>query len=229
MGRMLSARFSTAERCPLIENSERDHQRRAGDYNAYRGFRYYGGHYGYDVFSHVADTHMPVTNFREPVGRLYSLYRYFRFGVKIPNDPASLDNLYPVEFAQRYDFLSFVSTEDPRIEVYTRNHHVRQLSGSAWSPGSLADLPRALRLLDRMPWFYVCAYPVSSQQWADAVFGENTQRILRENITQCNQALRVGFAERHRILEKNVLDAELYRAAQVRLLGWANAATRPSP
>ena len=222
MSHRLSARFSAAERCPLIENSERDHQRLAGDYRAFRGYRYYAGHYGYDIFSQVAEAHLPVTNFREPVGRLYSLYRYFRFMVTVPDDAASRDNFYPVVFAQRYDFASFVSTDDPRIEVHTRNHHARQLSGSAWSPGSRAYLPQALRLLEQMPWYYICAYPALSAQWAAAVFGADGGGIPRDNVTQGGQAMGARSAERRCILDKNALDLELYRAAERRLLGWAN-------
>ncbi len=229
VGRMLSARFPAAERCPLIENTERDHERRAGDYSAYRGFRYYGGHYGADIFSHVADGHLPITNFREPVERICSLYSYFRFVVKVPDDAVSQDDLYPVVFAQRHDFQSFVSTDDPRIEVHTRNHQVRQLCGSAWSPAGPASLPQALRMLDRMPWYYVCAYPALSQSWANAVLGENAGPISRENMTRGGQAFGARGAERRCILQKNALDAELYRAAERRLLGWATmrASTQP--
>jgi hypothetical protein len=229
IGRMLSARFAAAERCPLIENTERDHQRRAGDYSAYRGYRYFGGHYGFDIFSQVAEDHLPVTNFREPLERLYSLYRYFRFVVKVPDDAISQDDLYPVVFAQRYDFQSFVATDDPRIEVHTRNHQVRQLSGSAWSPGSPANLPQAMRLLDRMPWYYLCAYPAVSQLWAQAVFGENAGPIARDNITKGGRAPGTRVVERRAIAEKNALDAELYRAAERRLLGWARACAASQP
>ena len=229
IGSMLSARFAPLERSPLIENTERDHQRRAGDYTCFRGYRYYAGHYGYDIFIQVAEGHLPITNFREPIARLYSLYRYFRFVVNIPAGALSQDDFYPVLFAQRYDFQSFVSTDDPRIEVHTRDHQVRQLCGSAWSPDGPADLPQALRLLDQMPWFYVCAYPTLSQQWADAVFGEGFGPISRENITQGSHGRGPGMVQRQHILEKNALDAALYREAERRLLGWASARAREGP
>src|SRR5476651_1519214 len=165
INRILEAMFAPDERCPLIESSERDHRRLREDYTAFCGHRYYGGHYGYDIFRAVTDRHGAVTNFRDPCSRILSLYNYFRLEVILPDDPVELDNYYAVAFAQESDFHSFVATNDPRIEVYTRDHHVRQLTSSAWTPDCSGDLHHAFGILETMPWYYVCEHPEESVCW----------------------------------------------------------------
>ena len=223
INRVLGSLFPSASHCPLIENTERDHQRLAGNYRGFRGYRYYAGHYGHDVFQAVADRHDPVSNFRDPAARLLSLYNYYRVRVALPEDPAQRDALHPVAFAQRVDFHRFVSSDDPRIEIHTRNHHVRQLTGSAWDPGSEGDLAHAVSLLDRMPWFFVCEHPQPSQRWAMEVFGDRFGSIPRENVTGDRSG---GFiavttmteATRRVIQDRNALDAALHAHAVRRLL-----------
>ncbi len=223
INRVLGSLFPQAAHCPLIENTERDHQRRAGDYGGFRGYRYYAGHYGHDVFRAVADRHDPISNFRDPAARLLSLYNFYRIRVPVPEDAGQLDDLHPVLFAKRVDFHRFVCSDDPRIEIHTRNHHVRQLSGSAWEPGSRGDLAQATAMLDRMPWFFVCEHPERSQLWATAVFGDRLAPIPRDNVTggQCGGFVAVTTmtaATRRVIQGKNALDAALHARAVRRLL-----------
>lgn len=228
VNRVLGSMFPPAEHCPLIENTERDHQRRAGDYHPFRGYRFYAGHYGHDIFRTVADRHDPVSNFREPAARLLSLYNFYRIQPTLPDDDEGRDDLYPVAFAKRVDFHRFVSTDDPRIEIHTRNHHVRQLTGSAWEPGSRGNLARATAMLERMPWFFVCEHPQRSQRWGQRVFGDRFLPIPRENVTRANAACGNGRdavaadamapATRQVIRDKNALDAALHARAVRRLL-----------
>jgi hypothetical protein len=216
VGRVLGSLFPAEARCPLIENTEREHQQHAGKYADYISYAYYGGHYGYDIFSTVADGHRPVTNFRDPASRLISLYNFYR-QVPLPQNEAELDNLYPVAFAQRSSFRQFVETEDPRVEIHTRNHHVRQLSSSAWDPGSRGDLGQARALLAQMPWFYICAYPEQSQHWGEHVFGAAFGKISRENVTHHQTEVRIDSDTSRIIQDKNRLDQTLYVEAVRRL------------
>ena len=87
--RVLGSLFPPAAHCPLIENTERDHERRAGNYRGFRGHRYYAGHYGHDIFRVVEDRHDPVSNFRDPAARLLSLYNFYRIRVPLPRMPHS--------------------------------------------------------------------------------------------------------------------------------------------
>ena len=142
---VVEACFAPSARAPLIENTQREHEQRAGDYADVKGYAFYGGHYGRDIFESVQTGHAAISNFRQPWARLLSLYNYYRLAVTLPDDAADLDNLYPVAVAQRADFHHFVSTDDPRIEIHTRNHHVRQLSASAWDVNSVGDLGAGCR------------------------------------------------------------------------------------
>jgi hypothetical protein len=211
--------FAPDERCPLIENNECDHERRGGNYASVCGYRYYGGHYGYDIFRVAAAGHDIVTNFRDPSARLLSLYNYYRLDVVLPDDPLQLENYYPVAFAQEVDFDRFVSTDDPRIEIHTRNHHVRQLTNSGWSLDSAGDLTQAVALLERMAWFYVCEDPELSMRWGREVFGQHfPQRLISENVTSRSKGAHLAVttidrATRRTIHEKNLLDEALYAHA----------------
>jgi len=216
VGHALEAMFAPELRCPLIENTERDHERHAGNYLPFRGYRYYGGHYGRDIFRAVDAGHAAVTNFRDPVARLRSLYTYYRCVVKLPQDANLLDDLYPVAFAQSHDFDKFIATADPRIEIHTRNYHVRQLTGSAWSPGSIGDLDQALAFVDLMPWYYVCELPGLSQIWGQHVFGDGFAPIARVNVT--GVATGHPAATTRRLIEdKNALDRALHAFATRKL------------
>ena len=143
--RVLGSLFPSASHCPPIENTERDHERRAGSYREFRGYRHYAGHYGHDIFQTVADRHDPISNFRDPAARLLSLYNFYRIQIPLPEDPVQRDDLYPVAFAKQVDFHRFVASDDPRIEIHTRNHHVRQLTSSVWDPNSRGTWRRRLR------------------------------------------------------------------------------------
>ncbi len=228
VNRVLGSMFPPDQHCPLIENTERDHERRAGNYRGFRGYRYYAGHYGHDIFQAVADRHDPVSNFREPAARLLSLYNFYRIQPPVPDDAERRDDLYPVAFAKQVDFHRFVSTNDPRIEIHTRNHHVRQLTGSAWQPGSPGHLAQATAMLQRMPWFFVCEHPQRSQRWGERVFGARFAPIGRENVTRDNpangggadlvDAAAIAPATLRVIRDKNALDAALHARAARRLL-----------
>jgi hypothetical protein len=215
VNRALAAMFPVDARCPLIENTEREHEQRAGEYAAFRGYGYYGGHYGRDIFAQVAENHDATTNFRHPAARLHSLYDYYRLAVTVPPDAASRDALYPVIMAQTHDFRDFVAMDDPRVEIHTRNHHVRQLSMSAWDPASQGDLAAATELLDSMVWFYVCEQPEASQRWADAVFGGQCGPIGWENMTAGPQrsAGAIDTGTMRVIADRNALDFALYEHA----------------
>jgi len=137
----------------------------------------------------------------------------------VPHDPAQHDDFYPVCFAKSVDFDTFVSTSDPRIEVHTRNHHVRQLTNSGWAVGSEGDLDHATALLDGMPWYYVCEYPKPSVSWAQMVFGTNAGGIHRLNVTSAERAVTTITPKTLRtIRNKNALDIALHAYAVRRLL-----------
>jgi hypothetical protein len=221
--RALGSCFHPQDRAPLIENSQRDHERNAGDYGRYAGYLYYAGHYGYDIYCQIAAAHAPVTNFRHPATRLVSLYRFFRGIAVPPQGAAERDDLYPVLFAQQVGLHDLICAEDPRIELYTRDHHVRQLTASAWSEGGSRDIAQACDLVDRMPWFYVCEHPGLSQAWADSVLPSLLLRAMPPIPAENRTVLpgREPPLERRTyraICDRNELDFCLYAHATRRLL-----------
>ena len=221
--------FSPEDRCPLIENTQSDHERLRGDYSLFRGYRYYSGHYGYDVFCDVGQPLVPVTNFRRSVGRIVSLYNFFRLHVVLPDDERSRAELHHVVLAQSVGLLDFVSSQDPRVEVYTRNHHARQLTRTAWDPDCDGDLGHAKALIDTMPWFYVCEEPQASRNWARDVFEDVSLSIPRLNQTvQERHGQRAVTDVDHQVAsiieKKNWLDDRLHAHAEGRLMGSLNQA-----
>ena len=220
---ILEARFPSEDRCPIIENNMVDHEERRGDYARFRGYCLYAGHYGLDIFSAVQSGHLRISNFRHPVTRLLSLYNYFRFGVNLSEEELRTDRYYAVRFAKAVDFKAFVSTDDPRVEVYVRNAHFRQLTNSCWSLTITKQLGEALRLVDQMPWYYVCEYPEISVLWFRRVFDTKLDLMPRINMTgdHGGKATTLGnldFTACPVIYRKNELDLSLYGHAVDRLL-----------
>jgi len=151
-----------------------------GNYHFASGYRFYAGHLGGNVYQAVSEGHRAVTNFRHPVARVRSLYRYFR-SVPIPETELGDARFFAVRFARSRSFEEFVLTDDPRVRVYTENQHARQLTRSPWRLDRNVDLAAAISLVDRMPCFYVCEEPERSLAWFGKVFGLTA--IPRENVT----------------------------------------------
>ncbi|WP_152569450.1 MULTISPECIES: hypothetical protein [Sphingomonas] len=210
----LQGLFEPAERCPVIENDTIDHIRNGGNYHFARGYRCYAGHVGVDVFRTVADGHAAVTNFRHPVARIGSLYRYFR-AVPIAAPELEHPRYHAVRFARERSFEEFVTTDDPRVRVYTENQHARQLTGSPWRLDPAIDMAAAVGLIDTMPCFYVCEEPARSLAWFGERFGIAT--IPRDNVTpgEAGQAPLPDLSEA--ILAMNRCDLALHDYAVARL------------
>ncbi len=207
--------FPAESRCPLIENSQRDHEARAGDYREFAGYDFYAGHYGADIYRAIAPDHLPITCFREPLARLISLYTYFAHRVPVPDDSAARDNLYPVIAAQNLSFEDFVLSRDPRIEIHTRNHHARQLSASGWDPSCAGDLHQAASLVARMKWFFVAEHGEFCAGWAGRVFGLPAAAFPRANITGHGpiDPATLSLGTRRGVRERNELDFALHEIA----------------
>lgn len=210
----LHRRFAPEECAPVIENDTVDHIRNAGNYQFARGFRFYAGHFGADIFRAVDDGHQVVTNFRHPVSRVGSLYRFFR-SVPIPEKDLLHPRFFAVRFARARTFEEFVLTDDPRVRVYTENHHARQLTQSPWQLQAEIDLPAAVALIDRMPCFYVCEEPERSLAWFGEQFG--LADIPRENVTPPQESSGDTAGMSDAILAINPFDLALYDYALARL------------
>jgi hypothetical protein len=215
--------FPPAKKCPIIENDKVGHERLKGDYASFRGYDYYAGHYGQDIFQIVNDGHGCVTNFRDPVDRVVSLYNYFKFNVNLSREELGSERFRAVALAKSASLEEFVSSDDPNVEVYLRNAHFRQLANSCWTLETTEEFDDVCRFVDEMRWYYVCEYPRLSVGWLRRAFSLGFDQIPRLNVTRTKSEQPTNLAPldsrtRKLILAKNNLDSALYRYAVRRLV-----------
>jgi hypothetical protein len=216
--RVFESHFRSDKQCPIIENDKVGHERLRGEYRPFRGYDYYAGHYGHDIFHAVNDGHRCVTNFRHPIARVVSLYNFFRFKVKLSKEELRMERYRAVALAKSVSFEEFVSSCDPDIDVYIRDAHFRQLSHSCWALETTKEFDEVCRFVDAMPWYYVCEYPQMSIAWLRRAFAWNLGHLPRENVTQAQRDQAANLATlddriRKVIVAKNDLDLALYHYA----------------
>lgn len=211
----LERMFSPERRCPTIENDAAEHAARAGRYEAFAGYDFYAGHYGHDIYRAVGGGAPAATNFRWPVDRIISLYRYFRHVVEISDDQARDPRYRAVSLAKSLSLNDFVTCDDPAVVLHTYDHHYRQLTGSGWSPLYEQDLAAAQTLIDGMVWFYVCEHPYESLSWAEVAFDGRLAQIPKLNVTRSTDAAETLLSSKaHRqLLVQNQKDIALHQYA----------------
>lgn len=216
----LSRLFPEERRCPRIENDATEHAERAGRYEAFRGYDLYAGHFGHDIYRAVGQGMPIASNFRWPVDRVVSLYRYFRHVVEITDAQARDPRWRSVTLAKRLTLDDFVTCDDPAVVLHTYDHHFRQLTGSGWSPIYERDLPEAQDLIDRMIWFYVCEHPYESLAWAETAFEGRLAGVRRLNVTRAEDSAEAVLSSKayRQLLAQNQKDIALYQHALGRLL-----------
>jgi hypothetical protein len=215
----LSGLFPAERRCPRIENDAVEHATHRGRYGAYRGYDYYGGHYGRDIYETVGRGMACVTNFRWPVARVMSLYRYFRHVVEITEAEAADPRFRSVVLAKTLTMDDYVTCDDPAVRIHTCDHHFRQLTGSGWSGTVEGELGQAMDLIDHMPWFFVAEHAYESMIWAESAFDGRLAAIDHLNETRAPEAARqLGRRAYQQLDGQNQFDLVLYRYAVDRLL-----------
>ncbi|MDB5456446.1 MAG: hypothetical protein JWP92_2031 [Caulobacter sp.] len=208
--------FDYQHQCPRIEDDAFEHAIHRGRYGAYRGYRFYGGHYGRDIYRAIGAGAPCVTNFRQPVERILSLYRYFRHSVDLDAAQLATPRYAAVRLAKTLSLDDFATCDEPAITLHTADHHFRQLTGSGWSPTVEGSLTDAIALIDTMPWFFVCETPQASMLWARRVFGGAIDTVPRLNETGATaQAAAADLGSRARTVleERNQRDQTLYQHA----------------
>jgi hypothetical protein len=81
--------------------------------------------------AHFADCAW-VTVVRDPIDRMLSQYHHFRGEAAhftSSDGEAQTDHDFRVRFCTQNDLLTFATSEDPRLTVYTRNYMTRKLAG----------------------------------------------------------------------------------------------------
>ncbi|MDC7685196.1 sulfotransferase family 2 domain-containing protein [Asticcacaulis sp. BYS171W] len=216
--RSLMRSISDLLRAPVFENNMVDHRRNAADYSAFKGYDVYEGHYGREIYDQVADNHLTLTNFRDPITRIVSLYNFFRFSVQLSDEELASEVYFAVNFAKTQSFEAFVRSEDEKINVYIQDHHARQLSHSGWGLSQPADLLKACETLRTMTWFHILEESELSLRWGEQVFGLPVPELPHENrsISTTEPLIResdMSPSTRHIILDKNKNDLRLFEHA----------------
>jgi hypothetical protein len=216
LGRLFEARRC----CPRIENDATEHAAHAGRYAAFQGYDFYAGHYGFDVYDAVGAGMPAATNFRWPVDRVISVYRYFRYVVELTDAQARDPRFAAVRLAKALSLDDFVTCVDPAVVLHTYDHHFRQLTGSGWSPLYEGEIRAARTLVDQMAWFYVCEHPYESLAWAETAFEGRVPSVQRLNVTHAEDAADAVLSAKayRQLVSQNQNDIALYQYALGRLL-----------
>lgn len=198
---------------PVFSHGPNDHRKSAATFGQHRGYAFYAGHYGHDAYARLSDGHLLVTNFRDPVERIVSIYRYWRNNIS----PANLVKADPrdaaiVMLAHQLSFHEFIRHDDPDLQLYIRNFHFRQLLGSPWEVRTIRpwDRWKVKRRISHMPWFYVAEMPNISTLLLQAAIPELADtKIPIENSSQ-GERIRVSKDDIEHLVRVNRLDYEIY-------------------
>ncbi|MGX8011186.1 hypothetical protein ACVDG8_020595 [Mesorhizobium sp. ORM8.1] len=160
---------------PLIENTPRQYRDIARNYSRFKGYKFYAGHYGYCLFEAVGDGHALVTNFRNPVSRILSLYDFWRNNVSEDHVGSMPEvDAAPVKEAKAKSFSDFIRSDNPSLRLYIDNTHYRQILDT-WCVDrtpSLLGLVKVLKRIIGMKWFFVTEFPGLSQVALKQAFPE---------------------------------------------------------
>lgn len=216
---------------PVFHNAPNDHRPNDPAIERYRGFLFYAGHYGHEAFRRLQDGHQLVTNFRDPVARIVSLYRYWRNNVG-PEALAGLDakDAAVVMLSKQLEFGDFIRSENPDLRLYIDNFHFRQILHSGWQLAAIGPSTRieVKRRIAQMPWFYIAEMPYKSRVLLKQAFPEFALGdIPRDNRSE-GEDIAVEDADIRHLTRLNALDYEVYHHAvgiqQRRMLATAAAA-----
>jgi hypothetical protein len=206
--------FESSYIAPIIENDVLGHERNRGNYHSFRGFDVYFGHYGVDIYNAVFDGHLSISNFRHPVTRIYSLYRFFR-DLDVSDNDIQMRHYSAVRLAKQASFAEFVLSDDAVVTIYTANQQARQLTGSPWTPQKNIDVNGAKKRIDSLAWFYLCEKPVQSVEWLRDVF--DIQSIPTLNVSPRARIPEEAEECAAAILDRNQADLALYEHAVERM------------
>lgn len=201
---------------PVFSNAPNEYIANKKLVRSHSGYDLYAGHYGYDVYRKLADGHSLVTNFRDPVKRVYSLYRYWRHSVPLD----SLSNLNHndrevIRLAHILSFSEFIRADSYDLRLYISNFHFRQIYRSGWDRSSAGLLPRWVvkRRIAKMPWFYVAEMPEVSALLLRHCFPQLNETVIPWVNRSGGESEIMGRLDAQYLVSLNILDYEIYSFA----------------
>lgn len=201
---------------PAFDNAPGDHRTNGSQIEQHRGHDLYLGHYGYDAYLNLRDRHLLSTNFRDPVGRVYSIYRYWRNNIS-RESLAGLagPDARVVELAHDLTFSEFIRSGNDDLMLYISNFHFRQLWRSGWEPAEVDLHTRSIvkRRIRQMFWFYISEQQVASTLLLQTLFPEAGHIVIPRENESHGVAESVLPQDAAYLTELNELDYEIYHYA----------------
>lgn len=187
IGNILRGLYKAEDVAPSFSCAPNDHRKNRELLSNFTGYKIYIGHYGYEYYEKLGCGFELITNFRHPVARIYSLYRYWRQNVRLEHlaeiDPA---DKRVVAFAHELSFSDFIRHPDADLRLYLENAHFRQLHRCNWTPKAVTvdSMATVKRRIDEMPWFFIAEEGETSARLFQRFLPEiDVQDIPRDNIS----------------------------------------------
>lgn len=201
---------------PVFSNAPNDHKTNATRISSYEGFDFYAGHYGYDVYRELSAGHLLFTNFRDPVQRIYSMYRYWRHNVSMEAlSGAHPQDIEVVRLAQRLSFSQFIRAGNDDLKLYINNFHFRQIHRSGWELSEISSAAKCAvrRRIRKMPWFYIAEMTEASAFLLRFRFPEVGEMTIPRDNPSGGEVEPIQMEDAEHLIRMNLLDYEIYTYA----------------
>lgn len=228
--RFFARHFAPEAVAPEFGIGPNDYHDNVGSIGKLHGYRFYAGHYGYEMFKRYGDEHLLTTNFRDPVERIVSLYRYWRniersqFIHLNPGDAAI------ALLAHEHDFSGFIRSDHLGLGLYLNNFHSRQLHRSPWEIYELRPwhMLQVKRRILHMRWFYVTELPKVSELLLDYAIPELSPVEFPIDNKTGGEKLALSKSDAEHLTRLNSFDYEIFRyALQLQLTRLRRRVTGP--
>ena len=213
---MFRSFFTDDAVAPVFSNAPNDYRATKDSIRRYRGYSFYAGHYGHNAFKCLGDGHHLVTNFRDPVERIVSLYRYWRNNVSA----SQLESTDPrdaaiVLLSHKLQFSDFIRLPNEDLRLYISNFHFRQLLFSPWETPTIQiwHASKVKRRISRMPWFYIAEMPSASVALLRREFPELSSGDLPKDNISIGEPVQLRLEDAQYLVRLNRLDYLIYQHA----------------
>lgn len=208
--------YKDDEIAPVFFNAPMDYLTQKETVANYRGSQLYWGHYGYDTFETLSDGHLLITNFRDPITRIISLYNFWRNNVRLE----TITDLHPIDIncvkqAHDLSFSEFIRTSDVYTKLYFNNTHFRQLYNSPWldDAGPWHAHLLVKERIRRLHWFYVAELPEMSMRFFQKMFPEAAIDSWPRANKSVATVAQISSEDREHLIDLNRLDYMIYSYA----------------
>ena len=202
--------------CPPFLNSPNANDLIDEKIDYYLKFDIFSGHWGYNIFEKLGKNDVVITNFRSPVDRIYSLYRYWKYNICL-NDIHHLDkkDYICVELSHKYNFSHFIRLDVKELNLYINNFHSRQLHSDGWKLFNLNQniIENVKHRIENMDWFYVAEHPTRSMHLFRKAFPQFQHGSLTHENVSKGHSEKISDDDKNYLISLNYWDYEIYAYA----------------